>query len=308
MENFAYEEMTSQDVYMVKKTFHEQSNNKQAIDAFNIIMKETQIAITNIENVVKSEDELRQLLIKLRNGDVSFAKEVLGLSPKGKNDSCYRAYLAIDKQNIIEVRFANHYETLRAARDKSNNKSQFLFQVVVLTPQTKIQKDSITEPTAVVGNLKVLTNKPLSFSMSNDEELKATLMSIHDYLISPSETFENTKPTITQNNESKATKFMKQNKKTINEAQLRKIIAESVKNVLKEKDGVYSMFPYQSDIFRYAYNHQTVRSKLDDVYRLVDAIAAIASSEGRDNYAQFYGKLKTDLAQVYRLWDFLDED
>lgn len=55
MENFAYEEMTSQDVYMVKKTFHEQSNNKQAIDAFNIILKETQIAITNIENVVKSE-------------------------------------------------------------------------------------------------------------------------------------------------------------------------------------------------------------------------------------------------------------
>ena len=100
------------------------------------------------------------------------------------------------------------------------------------------------------------------------------------------------------------------NKNTIklNEAQLRAIVKETAKSVLNESDSSYAMFPYQSDIFRYAYNHQTVRPKLDEVYRLVDDIGSIAAAEGRENYARFYKKLKSDLGQVYRLWDFLDND
>ena len=108
--------------------------------------------------------------------------------------------------------------------------------------------------------------------------------------------------------ESKTRKDMKQNKKTINEAQLRAIVKEAVKSILNESDPSYAMFPYQSDIFRYAYDHQTIRPKLDEVYRFVDAIGSIAAVEGRENHARFYKKLKTDLEQVYRLWDFLDND
>lgn len=101
---------------------------------------------------------------------------------------------------------------------------------------------------------------------------------------------------------------MKRDAIRLNEARLRAIVKEAVKSVVNESDSSYAMFPYQSDIFRYAYNHQTVRPKLDEVYRLVDDIGSIAAAEGRENYARFYKKLKTDLEQVYRLWDFLDND
>lgn len=189
MEKFTYETMSPQIVFNAKRTFQEQSNNKAAIDNYNTIIKETQIAISNIENVINSKDELRQLLIRFRKREISFAKDILGLSQKGENNSFYRAYLAMDKKNIIEVRFSNHYETSKTARDKSNNMSQFLFQVVLITPKSKTQKDSITSPIAMEGNLKILTNASLNFNSSDEKELKDVLMSIHDYLISPSSSY-----------------------------------------------------------------------------------------------------------------------
>ena len=139
---FTYSGLPSQNIYDIKERFRQQRNNEEAKNAFNTILNETQIAISNINEIIKSETELRQLVIKLRHNDISFAKDVLGLAPKGKNGSYYRAFLAMDEKNIIEIRFANHYETKNAASEKSNNKSQFLFQVVLVTPKTKVTSNS----------------------------------------------------------------------------------------------------------------------------------------------------------------------
>ena len=99
--------------------------------------------------------------------------------------------------------------------------------------------------------------------------------------------------------ESNTRKDMKQNKKTINEAQLRTIVKEAVKSVLNESDSSYAMFPYQSD-------------KADNGWKKKWFDSAIVEKRNEfysDKYKDYdYKKLKTDLGQVYRLWDFLDND
>ena len=119
MNLFYFKECTSKTVADIKTTKKRQSNNKNAIDNFSLLLNDTKIAIGNIESCLESEEESRRIYVKMVNGDMTFADDMLGLSQKGENDSHYRSYLALDKTSVIEVRIGNHYET-----KKQQNKSR----------------------------------------------------------------------------------------------------------------------------------------------------------------------------------------
>lgn len=234
MNGFNYAECNANAVITIKKKFKQQANNADARTSFLLLLADTSTATNNIAECLNSPSEIEKRLSLVKSGDVSFADDLLGLSPKGDNNSRYRAYLALDEGSIIEIRIGNHYETKKVILGKSNNKSQFLFQVVLVpsTPKS-VAKDAVTTNTSV-GNLKVLTSKIIS-AESTIEDLKNMLMSIHDYLESPTKSYE--EATQTPTNESKTSKNMKKNTVKLNESQLRQIVAESVKKVLSELYG-----------------------------------------------------------------------
>ena len=159
---------------------------------------------------------------------------------RGDNDSHYRAYIALNERDIIEIRVANHYATKKSVLDKSNNKAQYLCQVVLITtPKTTRQEGTITDTTRV-GNTKVLTQKELNQNSTIDD-LNTLFMSIHDYLINPSRSFEEAQQSQQQpqiKTENKTTKDMKESKQIVklNESQLRQVIKESIKKVLNEDE------------------------------------------------------------------------
>ena len=147
-------------------------------NAIRLLLADTSAATDNIVECLNNPSEIEKRLALVKKGDVSFADDLLGISPKGNNDSRYRAYLALDENNIIEIRIGNHYET-----------KQFLFQVVLVPSAPKpVAKDTVTSNTSV-GNLKVLTSKIIS-TESSSEDLENMLMSIHDYLVSPTRSYE----------------------------------------------------------------------------------------------------------------------
>lgn len=227
MKAFNYADCDIDLAIRIKKEVKQTANNPSAQTAFLSLLADTNIATENIVECLENPTEMEKKLNLIQKGDVSFADDILGLSQKGVNDSRYRAYLALDKNNIIQIRIGNHYETKKAVLDKSNNKAQFLFQIVlVTTPPKPKAKDSVDNSTRI-GNVRVLTDKIMS-SESTIDDLKNTLRSINDYLISPSKSYES----ITT--ESKTHKNM--NKKVIkmNEGTLRKIVAESVSKILSE--------------------------------------------------------------------------
>ena len=231
MNGFNYAECNTNAVITIKKKFKQQTNNADARTSFLLLLADTSAAANNIAECLNSPSEIEKRLSLVKSGDVSFADDLLGLSPKGDNNSRYRAYLALDEGSIIEIRIGNHYETKKAILGKSNNKSQFLFQVMLVPSSPKqVAKDAVTTNTSV-GNLKVLTSKIISVE-STIEDLKNMLMSIHDYLESPTKSYE--EATQTPINDSKTNKNMKKNTIKLNENTLRKIVAESVKKVLKE--------------------------------------------------------------------------
>lgn len=234
MKAFNYANCNINLVIRIKKAFKQAANNPTARSAFLSLLADTSSATENIFECVQNPTEMEKRLELIHTGDVSFADDLLGLSPSGDNNSRYRAYLALDNNNIIQIRIGNHYETKKALLDKANNKAQFVFQIVMVTTPPKPEAEDAVTNSTKIGNLRVLTDKIMS-SDSTIDDLKNVLSSINDYLISPTTSYENA----TQLTESNTHKNMKKNTIKLNEQQLRNVIAESVKKVLNEVYGGY---------------------------------------------------------------------
>ena len=190
MKAFTYSQCNNEFVLSIKKEYKQHDNDSSIKAKYNSRIGDTYIAIENIEEALSDTDVLQELKVSIENEDTSFANTILGTSNYGNNDSCYRSYLAIDGKNVIEIRIVNHYETKKTALEKTNNLSQFIYQVVLITdPPQPQQNDSITT-TTTTAHLKILTNGVISKDASQ-EELSRLLKSIHDYLISPNSEWEN---------------------------------------------------------------------------------------------------------------------
>lgn len=230
MKYFTYPQCNNEFVRATKKDYKLYPNNNLIKSKYISLIGDTYTAIENIEEVLNDLTELEKLKEIIGKEDTSFANVILGTSNYGKNNSYYRAYLSIDGKNVIEIRIANHYETKRTALGKSNNLSQFIYQVVLITDPPKVkQSDSIVTTTSV-ANLKILTKGIISKD-SSIEELSSMLKSIHDYLISPNSEWENNSTQQINCNTN-----MNKNKIRLTESQLHNMIRESVKQVLSELD------------------------------------------------------------------------
>ena len=231
MKTFTYSQCNNEFVLSIKKEYKQHDNDSSIKAKYNSLIGDTYIAIENIEEVLSDTDVLQELKVSIENEDTSFANTILGTSNYGNNDSCYRSYLTIDGKNVIEIRIANHYETKKTALEKSNNLSQFIYQVVLITdPPQPQQNDSITT-TTTTAHLKILTKGVISKDAS-EEELSRLLKSIHDYLISPNSEWEISKT----NNSQPINCKRNMNKRLIRltESDLHRIVKESVNRVLRE--------------------------------------------------------------------------
>ena len=231
MKTFTYSQCNNEFVLSIKKEYKQHDNDSSIKAKYNSLIGDTYIAIENIEEVLSDTDVLQELKVSIENEDTSFANTILGTSNYGNNDSCYRSYLTIDGKNVIEIRIANHYETKKTALEKSNNLSQFIYQVVLITdPPQPQQNDSITT-TTTTAHLKILTKGVISKDAS-EEELSRLLKSIHDYLISPNSEWEISKT----NNSQPINCKINMNKRLIRltESDLHRIVKESVQKILKE--------------------------------------------------------------------------
>ena len=257
MKPFTYSQCNNAFALTTKKEYKQHDNDKSIKAKYNSLIGDTYIAIENIEEVLNDLNELQRLKVSIENEDTSFANAILGTSNYGNNDSCYRSYLTIDGKNVIEIRIANHYETKKTALEKSNNQSQFIYQVVLITdPPKQQQGDSITT-TTTTAHLKILTKGIISKDAS-EEELSRLLKSIHDYLISPNSEWEISKPNNPQTINCNTNMNMKQIRLT--ESDLKQIVKESVNKILNEAYGK-STFDF--------HNNDTISS---DYYALVQRI------------------------------------
>lgn len=257
MKSFTYQSCNNEAVLSVKKEYKQNPNDSSIKSKYESLIGDTYIAIENIEEALNDLNELQKLKALIDKEDTSFANVILGTSNRGNNDSCYRAYLTIDGKSIIEVRIANHYETKTSALEQSNNLSQFLCQVVLITdPPQPQQGDSITT-TTTAANLKILTKGIISRNTSV-EKLSRLLKSIHDYLISPNSEWEEAKPNKTIKPENK--QYNNMNKKLIRltEQDLHRIVKESVNRILNEIcEGVGDEYVKGPDGYSHYYiNHR----------------------------------------------------
>ncbi len=268
---FNNKECTAQDVANIKKLYKQQSNNPKITKEYTDILEDTKTAIKNLNSCITSQEKLRTIMKLIQQENTSFMKNIIGVNEKGNNNSYYRGFLSLDEKNVLEIRIANHYETENSAKDKSNNVSQFLFQVVLKTTPPKNQTtDSITK-NKKVANLNIIT-KTLKTN-STIEEVCSLLKCISDFLISPSDDYANNEQTTIKDTNSINNKQincninMKTNKKTIRltESDLKNIIKESVKNVLKESynDDMH-MYNYK-DAMSDKYEDLSVESIVDDL-------------------------------------------
>ena len=237
MNEFYFKECSSQYVVNVKKAIKQFRNNTSVVDNYNNLLKDTETAISNIEQCINTEEELVQRYNKMKEGNVSFLDDVIGTNPRGNNDSHYRAYLALDEKNVVEIRVATHYATKKAVSDKSNNKSQFLLQVILATPEPTPQKGEPIDNTRNVGNLRVITQQRLS-SQSSIEDLCNSLKEIRDFLMTPDYSYEQSLLSQNQNNQEdkniNCNRNMNKKLIRLTEADLHRIVRESVDNILNE--------------------------------------------------------------------------
>ena len=257
MKTFTYSQCNNEFVLSIKKEYKQHDNDSSIKAKYNSLIGDTYIAIENIEEVLSDTDVLQELKVSIENEDTSFANTILGTSNYGNNDSCYRSYLTIDGKNVIEIRIANHYETKKTALEKSNNLSQFIYQVVLITdPPQPQQNDSITT-TTTTAHLKILTKGVISKDAS-EEELSRLLKSIHDYLISPNSEWE-----ISKTNNSQPTNCKRNmNKRLIRltESDLHRIVKESVNKIINE-----SMYQDSYDWTLSTLDRRLKKHSIDDV-------------------------------------------
>lgn len=189
MELFTIQNCNPEYVIGLKNQYKKFANKQEVRDAFTKLLNETHIAIRNIEELLHDSEHLQKLLLSLRQCDTAILDSVLGTCEQGQNNSHYRAYLALDEKSVIETRIANHYETKNAILDKSNNKSQYLYQIILITtPPMEQSKDAITNNTNV-GNVKILTKGYIS-SNTAINDVEELLKSVHDHLIHPNNEFD----------------------------------------------------------------------------------------------------------------------
>lgn len=238
MKSFNNRECNAQYVSKIKKLYKQQSNNPNIIQQYNAILKDTNIAIENLNECINSSVMLNNMFNSIKQEDISFMKELLGVTGQGNNESLYRGFLALNGKNILELRVANHYETESVAKEKSNNISQYLFQVVLITnPPKAIATDAFTQ-SGKLANLQIIT-KEITETSSEDDFIKL-LKSIHDFLISPVGEYEESisKQEDTTNKENNKDNIddskMRKNTFRLTESQLHRMIKESVREVLKE--------------------------------------------------------------------------
>lgn len=251
MKSFNNRECSAQYVLKIKKLYKQQLNNPNIIQQYNAILNDTNIAIENLNECINSSVMLNNMFNSIKQEDISFMKELLGVTGRGNNESLYRGYLALNGKNILELRVSNHYETESVAKEKSNNISQYLFQVVLITtPPKAIATDAVTQ-SGKLANLQIIT-KEITETSSEDDFIKL-LKSIHDFLISPGSEYEESisKQEDATNKENIDDSKMRNNTFRLTERQLHRMIKESVRQVLKENifDNDYEEIIPLYDIF-----------------------------------------------------------
>ena len=189
MKNFNFKECTSENAVSIKQAMRRNANNAEAQRQYALLLEDTKNAISNLEECLNSEQGLKEFLGLMKQGNLTFITEVIGVFPKGNNNSLYRSYLALDEKNIVEIRVGGHYTTKKAALDKSNNLSQFLFQVVLITPDSQMTGKNQIMNTGKVANLRVITQKYITAD-SSINDLISLLKSLHDYLMNPTQSYE----------------------------------------------------------------------------------------------------------------------
>lgn len=228
MREFNNSECTSDYIRNIKKQKKGISNNSKILEEYNKVIEDTKIAIENLTDYINSHELLNGLLLKIQQEDSSFLVRALGLTKRGNNSSYYRGYLALDAQNIIEFRAADHYETENTAKDKTNNKAQYLFQVVMMTKPPKKQADNAITRTGRIANINVITR--IVTSESTIDELILLLKAIRDYLRTPSASYES-QISVERSNKTNINCSKNMNKKNtirLTESELKRIITESV--------------------------------------------------------------------------------
>jgi len=189
MNEFNISSCSSKDVIKVKKNFKAKSHDKSVQTAYQSLLDDTQIAVNNLQECLTNPNEMEHRLSLIHNNDVSFADDIIGLTPRGNSTGRYRAFLSLNKKDILEIRIGNHHEPAKIALDKSNNKAQFLCQVVLITNPPQPESDDAIKSTTQIGNLRVLTKELIS-SNSSIDDLRNVLIGIKDYLISPTKSYE----------------------------------------------------------------------------------------------------------------------
>ena len=230
MKSFNNQECSAQYVLKIKKLYKQQSNNLNIIQQYNAILNDTNIAIENLNECINSSVMLNNMFNSIKQEDISLMKELLGVTGRCNNESLYRGYLALNGKNILELRVSNHYETESVAKEKSNNISQYLFQVVLITTTPKaIATDTVTQ-SVKLANLQIIT-KEITETSSEDDFIKL-LKSIHDFLISPGSEYEESiskQEDATNKENIDDSKKMRNNTFRLTERQLHRMIKESVR-------------------------------------------------------------------------------
>ena len=111
MGEFNFTSCSAKDIIAIKKEHKAKANNEDANNKYLLLLEDTKTAIDNISECIDNVSLLNDKMSLVRQENVSFADDILGLSPVGGNKSRYRAFLASDRTNIIEIRIGNHYET-----------------------------------------------------------------------------------------------------------------------------------------------------------------------------------------------------
>lgn len=245
MQDFIYSECDSNNIIEIKKLVKKFANKEKYIKNYQNIITDTKTARENIATCLNSDEELKKRLSLIQKENIGFLDDVLGLKERGNNNSRYRAYLSMEGNYIVEIRISNHYTTKDTTLTQSNNKSQYLFQVVLITNSPKTVLDNAIKHDTNAGNTKLLTDTIIS-SFATLDDVKRILQEFSDYLLSPN-TFVNnriqttnllTNKTDLTNNKKQinCNKNIKTDKKTIRltESDLHRVIKESVNKVLKE--------------------------------------------------------------------------
>lgn len=235
MKNFINTEITAEDIAKIKGGYKTKSNQADVQAAYQSVLADTQTAVDNIEECLWNVNALRQIYIGFSNGDISFLDTVLGLNPRGANDSHYRDYLSLDEGSIIEIRVSGHPTTKNAVLDNANNKTQYLLQVVLIQSNTPMTGDAITTDVKV-GNLQVLSQVYVGTDY-NWDNLEDLLRKIAAYLTCP-EYSDAGGGTSQQQTTIKQQENCSMNSRivTLTESRLRVMIGEAVKGALNELD------------------------------------------------------------------------